>query len=341
MKITTRDLIKAMDFKKDKKIVGFTSGAFDIVHAGHVQLLREARKLCDILIVGLNSDASIKRYKSANRPINTEHDRLSVMSAFEYIDYIFVFDENNNNKNIEELKPDLYIKGEDYKNKPLSSSALLEQYGGKTVLINLAQGRSTSNIVDVIISKELSTKLSEDHIYDGIAFIDRDGVINEDVGYLHKEEDFTLIAGTVEAIKILNNKNIAVVVVTNQPGIGVGLYSDLDFTKINIIMIKELHKMGARLDKIYYCPDMIAASKYKKPNGGMLVKALSEIKITRDAKKYMFGDSRSDSLAAKNADPSIVTVGLLTGRGLKDNWVDHNPDMTYNTLLEAVEKVVV
>ena len=101
--------------KKTKKLVGYTSGVFDLLHAGHVDYLSKAKQLCDILVVGVNSDSSVKSLKGELRPINSEGDRAEVVAALSSIDHVFVFSDSNNNKNIELLKPDLYIKAGDYK----------------------------------------------------------------------------------------------------------------------------------------------------------------------------------------------------------------------------------
>ena len=118
-KITTRLELakKCVRWRQEKRIVGYTSGSFDLLHEGHVSYLAEARKKCDILLVGLNSDSSIKRYKDDKRPIIGEEARLKVLQALESVSYVFLFDELNNAINITRLKPDLYIKASDYQKK--------------------------------------------------------------------------------------------------------------------------------------------------------------------------------------------------------------------------------
>ena len=117
--------------------VGFTSGSFDLIHPGHVDYLSKAKELCDCLIVAVNSDNSIKGYKSELRPIVPADSRAKVVAALEAVDYVFIFDELNNNQNITLLKPDYYIKAADYNKKSLSSAPLVESYGGEVKLIDV------------------------------------------------------------------------------------------------------------------------------------------------------------------------------------------------------------
>ena len=116
-KIVTRDeivsLVKEAKAKTKGLLVGYTSGVFDLMHPGHVQYLEDAKKHCDLLIVGVNSDASVKKYKSAVRPIVPAEARMKVLAGLTSVDLIFQFDEVNNNHNIEFIKPDIYLKAGD------------------------------------------------------------------------------------------------------------------------------------------------------------------------------------------------------------------------------------
>ncbi|RLC02730.1 MAG: hypothetical protein DRH90_13100 [Deltaproteobacteria bacterium] len=337
-KIKTREeIVKLLERRLDYKI-GFTSGAFDLIHYQHTQYLNQAKDQCDILIVGLNSDTSVQKSKGLSRPILKEEERIRVIAALASVDYVFLFDEKNNNKNIELLKPNFYFKGDDYIGKKLSSQALVEAQGGAVAFISTdtsIEVTGTSSIIQKI--KGETIECSKDHIYDGIALIDRDGVINKEVNYLSKVEDFEFIDGAIEGIKALNQANIAVVVITNQPGIGVGLYSKEDFFNINRKMINKLHKEEAWVDKVLFCPDMRKDSYYKKPNEGMLLKAVLGLKTK--GKIFMIGDRRSDALAAHKADLEIETIGVKTGKGLADRWVNYAPSVTVKNLLEATEYV--
>ena len=130
-----------------KKIV-FTNGCFDILHVGHVRYLKEAKALGDILILGLNSDCSVKSLKGSNRPINNESDRAEVLSALKAIDYVVIFDEKTAENIVGEVKPDIYAKGGDYSIDTLPEAKIVAEHGGKTVLLQLVDGKSSTNIIN-------------------------------------------------------------------------------------------------------------------------------------------------------------------------------------------------
>jgi glycerol-3-phosphate cytidylyltransferase len=132
------------------KKVGFTSGVFDIVHAGHVEYLEYAKSLVDILFVGINSDASVKQNKGDARPINSERLRAEVIAGLQAVDYVFVFGERNNNINTEMLAPDVYIKAGDYSPERLSSKDIVERHGGRIELVPFKQGLSTTSVIEKI-----------------------------------------------------------------------------------------------------------------------------------------------------------------------------------------------
>ena len=130
---------------QNKKIV-FTNGCFDILHKGHVKYLKEAKKLGDILIVGLNSDDSIRRLKGENRPINNTKDRAYMLSSYSFIDYIVIFDEDTPYNLIKSISPNILVKGEDYKDKTVVGSSLVDE----VKLIKFEPGKSTSSIINRI-----------------------------------------------------------------------------------------------------------------------------------------------------------------------------------------------
>ena len=133
------------------KRVVFTNGAFDILHAGHVEYLSFARDQGDALIVGLNSDASVRRYKGDRRPVNPEADRAHVLAALESVDYVVVFDEDEPQELIAALLPDVLVKGEDWAHY-VSGREVVESHGGTVVLAPVAEGHSTSGMIDRIVN---------------------------------------------------------------------------------------------------------------------------------------------------------------------------------------------
>jgi rfaE bifunctional protein nucleotidyltransferase chain/domain len=132
-----------------KKLV-FTNGAFDILHAGHVTYLQFARSQGDALCVGLNSDASVKRYKGDKRPVNPQADRARVLAALACVDYVVVFDEDEPKELIGEIIPDVLVKGADWAHY-VSGRDIVEAHGGKVVLADVVAGRSTTNTIERIV----------------------------------------------------------------------------------------------------------------------------------------------------------------------------------------------
>ncbi len=155
MKLINRDRITEVVQKINAagKTIVFTNGCFDIIHAGHVRYLAEARKLGDCLIVGLNSDRSVQELKGPTRPVNQQDDRAEVMGALAAVDYVIVFDERTAESLIGEVKPDIYVKGGDYCIENIPEAKIVAANGGKTVLIPEVPGRSSSNIIKKISEK--------------------------------------------------------------------------------------------------------------------------------------------------------------------------------------------
>lgn len=135
----------------DKKII-FTNGCFDILHTGHIRYLREAAKLGDILVVGLNSDASVKRLKGPDRPVNPLEDREELLCALEFVDYVVAFEEDTPYQLIEMIQPDILTKGGDYAPDEVIGKDIVERRGGRLVLIPFVDGKSTSDMIQRIRS---------------------------------------------------------------------------------------------------------------------------------------------------------------------------------------------
>lgn len=129
--------------KRAGKTVAFTNGCFDILHPGHIQILEGSRKTADSLIVGLNSDASVRRLKGPARPLNTERDRAIVLAALAAVDRVVIFGEDTPAETLAALRPDVLAKGADYSHNQIAG----REYAGKTVRVRLVKGKSTSNII--------------------------------------------------------------------------------------------------------------------------------------------------------------------------------------------------
>jgi D-glycero-beta-D-manno-heptose 1-phosphate adenylyltransferase len=140
-------LEEMLELRHGKKLV-FTNGVFDILHAGHVQYLAEAKLMGDLLVVGLNSDASARALgKGPNRPINNQEDRAAVLRALRYVDAVIIFDDPTPERLIRSLRPQVHVKGGDYKPDDLPESAAVREFGGEVRIIPFLEGRSTTAIL--------------------------------------------------------------------------------------------------------------------------------------------------------------------------------------------------
>src|SRR5580698_3688997 len=136
------------DWRKQDLRIGFTNGCFDILHPGHVKVLTAARGACDRLIVGLNSDASVKRLKGEGRPVQTERARAEVLAALEAVDLVAIFEEDTPLRLIEQIKPTVLVKGGDYTREQVVGHEIVEAHGGEVVLVEVLAGFSTTSLVD-------------------------------------------------------------------------------------------------------------------------------------------------------------------------------------------------
>lgn len=140
-------LEQALAARAGRRLV-FTNGVFDILHAGHVGYLEEARSLGDLLIVGVNSDESVRGLgKGPNRPVNTASDRIRVLEALKAVDGAVEFSEQTPEAIIAKLKPEVHVKGGDYRAEDLPESKIVQSYGGEVVILPFLEGRSTTQIL--------------------------------------------------------------------------------------------------------------------------------------------------------------------------------------------------
>lgn len=319
--------------------VGFTSGSFDIIHLGHVDYLEKAKQKVDRLIVGVNSDSSVKSYKSPSRPIVTENARAQVIAALQSVDHVFIFAEKNNNQNITLLKPDVYLKAGDYTPASLSSKPLVESYGGSIEIIPFLKGFSSTSVIEKI---ELAAKSVEgqDVRYEKrpAIFVDRDGTIIEHVEYISEPEKVREIPGALAALKKLRDAGYRIVVVTNQPGIGLGYFSKEDLYAVNREMMKLATKVGLSIDRIYFCPHSKAdGCRCRKPGTFLIERAVAELNIDL-ARSFMIGDMTSDVQLGENAGCGSVLV--RTGRGGDDGICEAVADITSDSLSDAAARIL-
>ena len=151
-KILTIEPLKAQinNWKKQGLIIVFTNGCFDLIHLGHVDYLEKARKLGDKLIIGLNTDQSIKKIKGPNRPILDEFARARILSSFEFVDAVTLFSDETPLNLIKEVMPDILVKGNDYNPEKIVGAEIVKSNDGKVITIELIPGYSTSEIIKKI-----------------------------------------------------------------------------------------------------------------------------------------------------------------------------------------------
>lgn len=331
---------------KGKKIA-FTSGSFDLLHGGHADYLEKAKKTADLLIVGVNSDNSVKQYKGQDRPIIPEKYRLMLIAALECVDYCFLFDERRNAVNIEMIKPNYYVKAGDYLKENLTSADLVEKYGGEVVLIPMVHDISSTNIIRKIRDSE-KTENSDSSITAYIdkkpikklpaIFLDRDGVINEEIEYLHEPEKFKMLPNVIEGIKRLQNRGFKIVVVTNQAGIGLGYFTKEDFYKTNKKMLQIMGENSIIISKVYFCPHSIEDNcDCRKPKPGMILRAEKDMNIDLN-NSWMIGDKADDILAGNAAGVKTILVG--TGHGSQE-LKRCKPTIFAKDLFDVYEKILI
>lgn len=130
----------------------FTNGCFDLIHYGHIDYLKKAKLLGDILIIGLNSDSSVRRLKGKGRPLVPQKERAEILSALEFVDYLTIFSEDTPANLISAIKPDILVKGSDYHPHDIVGNDFVQSYSGKVITIPLVKGKSTTALIRKIKS---------------------------------------------------------------------------------------------------------------------------------------------------------------------------------------------
>lgn len=142
------------NLKEENKSISFTNGCFDILHRGHVEYLEKTKEYADILVLGLNSDNSVRRLKKSPRPYVNENDRAYLLSRLESVDIVCIFEEDTPLELLKKVKPDFLIKGGDYSLDQIVGREIIEEYGGKILTIPFISGKSSTNIIEEIKKKK-------------------------------------------------------------------------------------------------------------------------------------------------------------------------------------------
>jgi len=151
---TLKDISRIREvLRKQGKTVVFTNGCFDIIHRGHIESLRKAKSFGDVLMVGLNSDSSVRKIKGKKRPIVSQKDRAEILASLEMVDYVSIFKETTPFKMISGLVPDVLVKGGDYTRENIVGNHIVLSRGGKVKTVRQVRGRSTKNIIQRIVNR--------------------------------------------------------------------------------------------------------------------------------------------------------------------------------------------
>jgi rfaE bifunctional protein nucleotidyltransferase chain/domain len=295
--------------------IGFTCGAFDVLHAGHADYLVQAKARCDRLLVAVNSDESIQRYKNPLRPVNPWNERAFVVAALEATDCVTILEEDRPLALIERWKPDLYIKGGDYSPSALRSSSAVAAYGGESIVIASAfPSASTTAMFERIQALALhdAPLPARPRQAKGLVLLDRDGTLVRDATFVPGQVE--LLPGVAESLKRLQQAGYLLCIVSNQQGVGLGYFGYRDFIDGNRKLLRLLGKEGIAIRKIYFCPHSLGEScDCRKPAPGLILKALRDLNATPES-TFVIGDSADDMKAARAAGCSGLYVGPAHSR---------------------------
>jgi rfaE bifunctional protein nucleotidyltransferase chain/domain len=309
--------------------IGFTCGAFDVMHAGHTDYLAQAKTRCDRLLVAVNGDESIQRYKNPLRPVNPWNERAFVVAALEAVDCVTVLEDDRPLALIERWKPDLYIKGGDYSASALRSSSAVAAYGGESIVISSAfPSASTTAMFERIQALALHETPLPSHpsAAKGLVLVDRDGTLVKDATFDPSQVE--LLPGVAESLRRLQEAGCALCIVSNQQGIGLGYFGYREFIDGNRKLLRLLGKEGIAIRKIYFCPHSLGEPcDCRKPAPGLILKALRDLNVTPES-TFVIGDSAGDMEAARAAGCSGLYVGPA------------HPCYTAITFAEAAESVM-
>jgi len=235
---------------------------------------------------------------------------LEILAALECVDAVTLLDAERPFEQLRQYRPDLYIKGGDYSEGSLRSADLVKSYGGRVVIVPSGMSVSTSEIL-------ARAELVQRHCWltagggtiRGLVVLDRDGTLIEEVPYLHEPELVRLLPGVGPGLRRLQDAGLALVIVTNQQGIGLGYYGFREFVAVNRELFSLLDTFGVRIWKVYFCPHSLAVGcGCHKPETGLLERAMEEFGV-RPEQCFVIGDSEADVEMARRCRCAAWRVG--------------------------------
>jgi D-beta-D-heptose 7-phosphate kinase/D-beta-D-heptose 1-phosphate adenosyltransferase len=320
------------ELKKEGKKIIFTNGCFDILHAGHADLLNKARALGDCLIVGLNSDESVRRLKGTGRPVNRCADRARVLASMQAVDIVVVFGEDTPSELLSHIRPSLIVKGGDYRKEDIAG----REYAGDTVIVPLLKGYSTTGIIASLGGFRNGIRKSGRVKW---LILDRDGTLIQEKDYLHDPEEVVIFPEVIEGLCKLKGSGYKFVVVTNQSGIGRGYYTENDLKSVNLKISSLLSEHGIEIAGYYHCPHVPGSGcGCRKPEAGLINQAAFELGFEVDDIAYVIGDKKSDIELAENIGTSSILV--KTGYGIKEYADGASPVFVARDFNEAADIIL-
>jgi len=301
--------------KASGRKIGFTCGSFDLLHAGHVQYLAAAKALCDRLIVAVNSDESVGRYKDPLRPIVPQAQRMYVVAGLESADVVMLMEEDRPLPLLLRWKPDLYIKGGGYTADSLRSAEAVREYGGAVQVIEPEFTVSTSDLIQRINAAAAHAKpeIQQAKPFTGLVLLDRDGTLIRDVPFLHDPAQVEVLPGVVEGLIRLQEASFRLAIVSNQQGIGLGYYTVQDFIAVNQRVFRELGGHGIRIARVYFCPHSLDEQcSCRKPGSSMITRAMRDFAMPPE-RTFVIGDSEADMQGGQVAGcrTALTNAGFL------------------------------
>jgi rfaE bifunctional protein nucleotidyltransferase chain/domain len=291
--------------------IGFTCGSFDLLHPGHVQYLAQARELCDRLLVAVNTDDSVRRYKSPLRPVHPQDHRMYMVAGLDSVDAVTALDEDRPLYLLLRWKPDLYVKGGDYDVSKLRSGEAVRAYGGRVEVIRPRFSTSTTAAIERIAALAAHAEPERAPLAApaGLVLLDRDGTLIRNIPYLSDPNGVEVLPGVGEGLAELQAAGMRLAVVTNQQGIAFGYGTVQDMIAVNQRLFRELSRYGVRLSRVYFCPHSIPdACGCRKPADGMIRRAMRDFGV-EPGRTFFIGDTESDMRAGAAAGCVTVYVG--------------------------------
>lgn len=313
--ITPKELAKLREeYRAQGKTLVACSGAFDQMHKMHEWFLREAKAQGDILVVLINSDSSIKKYKGSRRPHNTINIRKQDVSKIDVVSHVIPFDEYIPNEVYRIFKPDIVCVSDEYGPNCIER-VVVDTWGGKCVVVPRVGSTATTR-TDEKIKKAV--------------FLDRDGVINKNIeGYTYHPSRVEILPGVKDALHTLRKYGYMIIVVTNQSWVGRGLYQGNSVSLVNTYIEEQV---DFRFDAIYVCehsPEDVCSCR--KPNIGMIEQAVQDFDISL-SKSWLVGDQCTDIELARNVNMASIKIG-----GNYPDCAPYVPNHYAPTLKDAVD----